>query len=55
MRGDNQGKTGKGHQRTCIKDTWTKPKGGKSKGGKWEWQVCGVDRGKMETTILEQQ
>ena len=24
---DNAGKEGKGHQGTCIKDPWTKPKG----------------------------
>ena len=23
--GDKRGKQGKGHQRTCIKDTWAKP------------------------------
>ena len=22
---------------TCIKDTWTKPKGSRIKGGKWGW------------------
>ena len=22
---------------TCIKDTWTKPKQGRIKGGKWGW------------------
>ena len=33
-RGDNGGKKGKGRQRTCIKDPWTKPKGGRMKGGK---------------------
>ena len=26
--GNNGGKQGEGHQGTCIKDTWTKPKGG---------------------------
>ena len=35
MGGDNGGKKGKGHQGTCIKDTWTKPKRGKIEGGKW--------------------
>ena len=25
--GDNGGRKGKGHQGTCIMDTWTKPKG----------------------------
>ena len=27
MEGNNMGKKGKGHQGTCIKDPWTKPKG----------------------------
>ena len=22
---------------TCIKDTWTKPKGGRIEGGRWGW------------------
>ena len=26
---------GKGHQGTCIKDTWTKPKRGRIKGVRW--------------------
>ena len=30
---DYRGKLGKGHQGTCIKDTWTKPKGVGSKVG----------------------
>ena len=34
---DNQGNQGKVHQGTCIKDTWTKPKGCRVKGGRWEW------------------
>ena len=32
---NNRGKKGKGHQGTCIKDTWTKPKWGRIKGGRW--------------------
>ena len=28
------GGKGKGHQGTCIKDTWTKPKGGRVEGGR---------------------
>ena len=28
---------GKGHRGTYIKDTWTKPKGGRTEGGRWEW------------------
>ena len=31
------GKKGKGQQGTCIKDTWTKPKRGRIKGGRWGW------------------
>ena len=31
---DNKGKKGKGHQGTCIKDTWTKPKRGRIKRGR---------------------
>ena len=38
MGGDNGGKKGKGHQGTCIKDTWTKPKEVASRvGGGDEW------------------
>ena len=33
--GDNEGERGKGHQGRCIKDTWTKPKGGRIEGGRW--------------------
>ena len=32
----------KGGQRTFIKDTWTKPKGGRIEGGRWEWVRGGV-------------
>ena len=49
--GDNRGKWGKGHQGTCIKDPWTKPKG-------VGLRVEGGDRwggAEMETTVLEQQ
>ena len=28
------GKKGKGHQGTCIKDMWTKPKEGRIEGGR---------------------
>ena len=31
--GDNMGNKWKGHQRTCIKDTWTKPKGARMRMG----------------------
>ena len=26
-----------GHQGTCIKDPWTKPKWGRIEGGRWGW------------------
>ena len=41
MEGNNMGKKGKGHQGTCIKDPWTKPKRGRIEGGRW------VGRGKV--------
>ena len=46
--GDGQwGKTGKGHQGTCIKDPWTKPKGvGLRVGGRDGWGREEVDGGK---------
>ena len=31
------GGKGEGFSGKCIKDTWTKPKGGRIKGGKWGW------------------
>ena len=34
---DNGGKRRGGFSGTCIKDTWTKPKRGRIKGGKWAW------------------
>ena len=49
------GKGGKGCQGTCIKDTCTKPKGGRIEGGRRGYVGWGgSDRGKMETTIFEQ-
>ena len=33
----NMGKKGKGHQGTCMKDPWTKPKGGRIEGRRWGW------------------
>ena len=35
--GDKEGGRGKDCQRTCIKDTWTKPKGGRIDSGRWVW------------------
>ena len=46
---------GKGCQGTCIKDTWTKPKGGRIEGGMWGWLGWGDWWGEMETTVLEHQ
>ena len=41
---------------TCIKDTWTKPKGGRIEGGRCGWLGSGGNgEEKMETTVLEQQ
>ena len=51
------GENGKVHQGTCMKDTWTKPKGvGLRAGGRDGWG-CGGSMGvvTMETIILEQQ
>ena len=31
------GEKGEGFLGTTIKDTWTKPNGGRIKGGKWGW------------------
>ena len=51
---DNGEEKGKGHQGTCIKDTWTKPKGiGLRVGGRDEW-AGGHGGVKMEPTVLEQ-
>ena len=37
LKGIMGGKEGKGHQGTCIKYTWTKPKWGRIEGGRWVW------------------
>ena len=48
------GGEGKGHQGTYIKDTWTKPKGSRTVGGKEGWVgQGGVVGAKMETTAFE--
>ena len=44
-----------GHQGTCIKDTWTKPKGVGSRVGGGGWLGWGSGGGEIEITILEQQ
>ena len=51
MGGDNRGK-GVGLSATCIKDTWTKPKAGRIKGGKWGWLVLGVVGGEWRQLYL---
>ena len=49
------GEKGKGYQETCIKDAWTKPKGGRIEGKRWGWLgYRGVWR-ENETAVLEQQ
>ena len=56
MGGDTGGRgKGEGYSGTCIKDTWTKPKGGRIKGEKVGMAGVGGSSGrKMETTVLEQ-
>ena len=45
----------KGHPGTCMKDTWTKPKGGRIEGGRWGWvRQWGSGGGEIDTTVLEQ-
>ena len=48
MGGKREGFSGK-----CIKDTWTKPKGGRIKGGTWGWLGRGeVVEGKWRQLYL---
>ena len=55
MGGNKWGK-GEGFSGTTIKDTWTKPKVGRIKGGKWGWLLWRTAvGGEMEITVLEQQ
>ena len=44
--GYNKGKNGKGHQGMGIKDPWTKPKGGRIDGGRWDGWGGGEGWGK---------
>ena len=46
---DNGGRKGKGHQGTCMNDTWTKSEWGRIKG-----EIEGHGGGEMETTVLEE-
>ena len=39
------GGNGEGFSGTCVKDTWTKPKLGRIKVGKWEWLGWGRSGG----------
>ena len=49
------GVEGEGFSGTCIKDTWTKPKGVGSRVRSGDDWGEGSREGKMETTVLEQQ
>ena len=51
------GEKAEGLSGTCIKDTWTKPKGGGIglRMGSWDGWGGGIGGGEMETTVLEQQ
>ena len=54
--GDNRGKKEKGCQGTCVNDPWTKPKGGRTEGGRRGW-VGGAEEsggGKMKATVFKQ-
>ena len=56
VRGDNGGKRRTGHQGTCIKDTWTKPKWGRIEGGRWGWLGLGESGGGgRKAPVLKQQ
>ena len=44
----------KGRQGTCMKDPWTKSKGGRIKSGRWGWGMEENGGGKMEKTVLGQ-
>ena len=47
------GGKGEGFLVTRIKDTWTKPKGGRIRGGRWGWLGLGeVVRGKWRQLYL---
>ena len=52
--GDNRVE-GEGLSGTCIKDTWTKPKGVGSRVGSEDGWGSGSSGEEMETTVLEQQ
>ena len=54
MGGDIGELTGEDCQGTCIKDTWTKPKGVGSRVGGGVGLGMGHGRVKMETTVFEQ-
>ena len=51
---DNGGEKGQGFSGTTIKDTWTKPRRGGIRGGRWGWlRLVGSDGGKMQTAVLK--
>ena len=50
---DNRGKGEEGFSGTTVKDTWTKPRGGGIRGGRWGWLGWGeVVRGKCRQLYL---
>ena len=48
-------KKGEGFSGTTIKDTWTKPRRGGIRGGKWGWLGWEGIGGGIQTTVVEQQ
>ena len=50
--GDNRRKKGKGHKGTCIRDTWTKPKGVRIEGGRQGMDGVGSGGGKWRQLYL---
>ena len=52
---DNGGEKGQGFSGTTIKDTWTKPRRGGIRGGKWGWLGWEGIGGGIQTTVVEQQ
>ena len=47
------GEKGEGFSGTTIKDTWTKPRGGVSKGGRWGWLGWGVNADNCNCTTIK--
>ena len=58
QRGDGRGYWGEwwgGFSGTTVKDTWTKPRGGGIRGGRWGWLGWGGQKRERQKTVLEQQ